>query len=96
MRISLDTSGGFTGQQLHASMDSDELSALEAFGALQALEELADDPPEAPPVGASQPRYKFTLHRDAGERVVEVVESRVPPVLRPLIAELVRRGRSQT
>lgn len=58
----------------------------------QALDALASAPPAAPTAGASQPRYRLTIHRPSGQQAVEVVESQVTAALRPLLAELTRRA----
>jgi Emfourin len=92
MLVSLERSGGFTGRRVTSSVDTDELSAPQMTEALQALDALASAPPTIPPGGASQPRYRLTVHRASGQQVVEVVESQVPAALRPLLAELMRRG----
>jgi len=92
MLVSLERSGGFTGRRVTSSIDTDELPAPQMTEALQALDALAAAPPVVPPGGASQPRYRLTVHRAAGQQVVEVVESQVPAALRPLLAELMRRG----
>jgi hypothetical protein len=91
MRVSLVSSGGFTGQRLTASVDTDELPQAQVAEALRALEDLASAPPAIPFAGASQPRYRLTLTGDTGERTVELTESQIPSVLRPLITELVNR-----
>lgn len=92
MLVSLERSGGFTGRRVTSSIDTDDLPAPQATDALRALDALASAPPAIPPGGASQPRYRLTVHRASGQQVVEVVESQVPAPLRPLLAELMRRG----
>lgn len=92
MLVSLERSGGFTGRRVTSSVDTDDLPAPQVAEALQALDALASAPSAIPPGGASQPRYRLTVHRAAGEQVVEVAESQVPAALRPLLAELMRRG----
>jgi len=93
MRVSLERSGGFTGQRLTAAIDTDELPAGQKTQALQALDALASAPASAPAASASQPRYRLTIDRSSGEQVVDVLESQVPGALRPLISELMRRAR---
>jgi hypothetical protein len=93
MRVSLVSSGGFTGQRLVASLDTDELPAAQAAEALTALRDLASSPPRIP-AGASLPRYRLTLADDSEERSVEVTESQIPPAVRPMVTELVKRARS--
>jgi len=92
MLVSLERSGGFTGRRVTSSIDTSDLPAPQAAEALRALDTLASAPPPTPPGGASQPRYRLTVHSPSGEQVVEVAESQVPAALRPLIAELMRRG----
>lgn len=92
MLVSLERSGGFTGRRVTSSIDTDDLPAPQATEALQALDALASAPPAVPPGGAGQPRYRLTVHHSSGQQVVEVVESQVPAALRPLLAELLRRG----
>ena len=93
MLVSLERSGGFTGRRLTSSVDTDDLPAPQVTEALQALDALAAASPTIPPSGASQPRYRLTVHRASGQQVVEVAESQVPAARRPLLAELTRRGR---
>jgi hypothetical protein len=92
MLVSLERSGGFTGRRVTSSVDTDDLPAPQVAEALEALDALASAPPAIPVGGASQPRYRLTVHRAAGEQVVEVVESQVPAALRPLLPEQRRRG----
>jgi Emfourin len=92
MLVSLERSGGFTGRRVTSSIDTDDLPAPQATEALRSLDDLASAPPAVPPGGASQPRYRLTVHRASGQQVVEVAESQVPAALRPLLAELMRRG----
>ena len=94
MRVALVGSGGFTGLPLAASVDTDELPHAQAAEAVEALDGLASAPPPIPSASASQPRYRLTVSRDAGEQVVVVTESQIPPALRPLISVLVRRARA--
>jgi emfourin len=96
MLVSLERSGGFTGRRVTSSIDTGELSASQATEALQALDALASAPPAIPPGGASQPRYRLTVHRPSGQQVVEVVESQIPAALRPLLAELMRRPQPES
>lgn len=93
MRISLVSSGGFTGQQLAASLDTDELPTAQVAEALTALKNLASSPPTIPP-GASSPRYRLTFADADEERTVELTESEIPPAVRPMVTELVKRARS--
>jgi hypothetical protein len=95
VHITLLTSGGFTGQRLTASLDTNELPQAQVSEALSALEDLASAPPAIPSAGASQPRYRLTLNTDAVQRTVELTESQIPPALRPLITELVNRARGR-
>jgi hypothetical protein len=96
MHVSLVRSGGFTGQHLTSSVDTDELPQAQATETLRALDALAAAPVAIPSAGASQPRYRLTVLRDDGEQVVELTESQVPSALRPLISELVRRAQART
>lgn len=93
MRISLVSSGGFTGQRLTGSLDTDELPETQASAALTALKELASAPPTIP-AGASLPRYRLTFADAGAERTVEVTESQIPAAVRPIVTELVKRARS--
>jgi hypothetical protein len=94
VHITLLTSGGYTGQRLTASLDTNELPQPQMAEAVRALEDLASAPPSVPSAGASQPRYRLTLTADTGERIVELTESQIPSTLRPLITELVNRART--
>ena len=94
--VSLERSGGFTGQRLTSSVETDELPDAEMTEALRALEALASSPHPAPVIGRSQPLYRLTIHRPAGRQVVEVVESEVPAVMRPLLTELMRRAQARS
>jgi hypothetical protein len=96
MLVSLERSGGYTGQRVTASVETDELPAGQMAEALRALEALASTPPAMPPAGTNQPCYRLTMHRTHGPQVVVVIESQVPAALRPLLAELERRARSQS
>jgi hypothetical protein len=91
--VSLERSGGFTGRRTTSAVDTDELTGAQMAEALRALEALASAPPTSPPSGPSQPRYRVTLHRSSGPQVVDMTESQVPPALRPLLTELIRRER---
>ena len=92
MLMSLERSGGFTGRRVSSSIDIDELPAAQVTEALHALDELRAAPPAVPAGGASQPRYRLTIHRESGPQVVELLESQVPAALRPVLAELMKRG----
>ena len=91
--VSLERSGGFTGQRLTSSIETDELPDAERAEALQALERLVSAQPAASSAARSQPLYRLTVHRPSGRQVVEVFESEVPAGLRPLLTALVRRAR---
>jgi hypothetical protein len=93
MLVSVERSGGFTGQRVTSSMDIGELPAEQAAGVLLAFDTLASAPPSPVPAAASQPRYRLTVHRASGQQVVDVLESQVPAALRPLLTELMRRAR---
>jgi hypothetical protein len=93
MLVSLERSGGFTGQRVTSSVDTDELNAGQVAEALQALDALASAPVAAANVAASQPRYHLTVHRASGDQVVDVLEAQIPAALRPLLSELMRRAR---
>jgi hypothetical protein len=93
MLVSVERSGGFTGQRVTSSMDLDELPAEQVAGALQALDALVRAPAAPAPAAPSQPRYRLTVHRASGQQVVDVAESQVPSALRPLLTELMRRAR---
>jgi len=92
MLVSLERSGGFTGQRVTSSVDTDDLNAGQVTEALQAIDALASAPAGAN-VAASQPRYHLTIHRASGDQVVDVLEAQVPAALRPLLSELMRRAR---
>jgi hypothetical protein len=94
--VSLERSGGFTGQRLTSSIETDELSGPEMAEALQALEALVSAPPATRAAVRSQPRYRLTIHGPSGQHMVELVESEVPAVIRPLLTELTRRARPVT
>jgi hypothetical protein len=91
--VSLERSGGFTGQRLTSSIETDDLPDAERTEALQALETLVSARPATAPAVRSQPLYRLTIHRPSGRQVVEVAESEVPAGLRPLLTALVRRAR---
>jgi hypothetical protein len=92
MLVSLERSGGFTGRRVTSCIDTDELPAPQVTEALHALDEFGAAPPGAQAGGASQPRYRLTIHRESGPQVVELLESQVPAALRPVLAELLKRG----
>ena len=91
MLVEMESGGGYAGVRLRSSVDTDELPQAQTSGVAAALDALAatGSPPATP-----QPRYRLTVHRPAGVQVVEVVEPDVPPALRPLLVELIRRARS--
>jgi hypothetical protein len=88
--VTLQSRGGYTGQRLTSSVDTAELPAAQMSEALRALETLAST---EPPAASPQPRYQLTVHHPSGVQVVEVVEPHVPPAMRPLLTELMRRAR---
>jgi hypothetical protein len=93
--VSLERSGGFTGQRLTSSVETEELPGAEMTEALRALEAFASSAQTTRSAAApSQPLYRLTIHRPSGQQVVEVAESEVPAAMRPLLAELVRRARA--
>jgi hypothetical protein len=93
--VSLERSGGFTGQRLTSSVETEELPGVEMTEALRALEAFASSARTTQSAAVpSQPRYRLTLHRPSGQQVVEVAESEVPAAMRPLLTELVRRARA--
>jgi len=94
--VSLERSGGFTGQRLTSSVETEELPGAEMTEALRALEALASAARTAHPAAPSQPLYRLTIQRPSGRQVVEVAESEVPAVIRPLLAELMRRARPRS
>jgi hypothetical protein len=94
VRVLLESSGGFAGLLLNSSLDTEELPPEQMAEAMQALEELASARPPVPPGGTTLPRYRLTaITGAASPLVVELTESQVPPALRPLISELMRRAR---
>jgi hypothetical protein len=95
MIVSLERSGGFTGQRLTSSVETEELPGAEMTEALRALEAFASSARTTRPAAVpSQPLYRLTIHRPSGRQVVEVAESEVPAAMRPLLTELVRRARA--
>ncbi|MCA2223659.1 protealysin inhibitor emfourin [Nonomuraea aurantiaca] len=84
MRVTLETSGGFTGLRRTATLDTD----LD-----ESLDDLLRHLGSAEPSSSSQPRYRLTVHRPTGDQVAELTESEVPAALRPLLAELLRHAR---
>ncbi len=70
MLVSLERSGGFTGQRVTSSVDTDELHAGQVTEALQAVDALASASAglAAANVAASQPRYHLTVHRARASR----------------------------
>lgn len=102
MKLTMIRSGGFTGQRLVVTVDTDDLDVGEPQGsnlrsAVEALTELAASSPAAAGLdpsapGAAQPRYRFILHVRPTEQVLELPESQVPPALRPLISALSQRA----
>ncbi|WP_219462640.1 protealysin inhibitor emfourin [Nonomuraea rhizosphaerae] len=95
MRVTLQTSGGFTGRRLHASLDTDDPAHLRALAQLPAQQLSGGQPPAdqlAERPGSAQPRYRLTVHHPDGDQVSELTESTVPPALRPLLAQLLRNA----
>jgi hypothetical protein len=89
--VTFESSGGYAGLRLTSSLETEELPEPQADEALEALEELASAPP---PAAGPQPRYRLTVHRPSGVQLVDLVEPHVPPAVRPLLTELMRRARS--
>ncbi|MFG1965387.1 protealysin inhibitor emfourin [Nonomuraea sp. NPDC049028] len=87
MRVTLETSGGFTGLRRTATLDTDLDEAVDDL-----LRHLGSGAATEPP-GSSQPRYRLTVHRPTGDQVTELTESEVPAALRPLLTELLRHAR---
>jgi predicted oxidoreductase len=97
MLVTLETSGGYAGLRMTSSVETDELPAAEMAEALRTLETIASESPaSAPSAGTSLPRYRLTVHWPSGPQVVDVVETRVPAALRPLLVELTRRTRPKS
>jgi hypothetical protein len=92
--VSLERSGGYTGKRLTSSVETGELPGAEMTEALRALEAFASSARTARSAAPSQPLYRLTLHRPSGQQVVVMAESEVPAVIRPLLAELMRRARA--
>jgi hypothetical protein len=90
MLVTFESSGGYAGLRLTSSVETDELPAAPMAEALQALETLTST---GPPTRTPQPRYHLTVHRPSGVQTIDVVEPNIPPALRPLLAELIRRAR---
>lgn len=95
MHVSLVGSGGFTGQRLSASVDTDELPPGQRIEALEALESLVATPPPTGSGGAGQPRYQLTVQPGEQEQIVELTESQIPSALRPLVTELLKRAQTR-
>ncbi|WP_250283537.1 protealysin inhibitor emfourin [Frankia sp. CiP1_Cm_nod2] len=94
MRVEFERSGGFAGLVLHAVLDTSELDPEQAGQAEAALDTLGWDQPATPPQGADLYQYRFTVTDAAGRRRSAVLnELQVPAALRPLVRELVARGR---
>lgn len=87
MRVTLETSGGFTGLRRHATLDTDLDDDLRTLlAALSAAE------PAATPATSAQPRYRLTVHHPTGDQTTELTEPNIPTALRPLLTELLRRA----
>jgi hypothetical protein len=95
MHISFESSGGFAGLRWSSSLDTKELPPEQAAHTVRELEELASAPPAPSAGGSSLPRYRLTIAGATGPQVVELTEAQVPPSLRPLINELMRRARTR-
>jgi hypothetical protein len=87
MRVTLETSGGFTGQRRHATLDTDLDDDLQSL-----LADLSATEPAGAPAPSAQPRYRLTVHHPTGDQITELTESEVPATLRPLLTELLRRA----
>lgn len=85
MRVTLETSGGFTGLRRHATLDTDLDDDLRSL-----LTSLSAAEPA--PATSAQPRYRITVHHPTGDQITELTESQVPAALRPLLTELLRRA----
>ncbi|MBT2225403.1 protealysin inhibitor emfourin [Nonomuraea sp. NEAU-A123] len=87
MRVTLETSGGFTGLRRHATLDTDLNDDLQSL-----LAGLSAAEPAGAPAASAQPRYRLTVHHPTGDQITELTESEVPAALRPLLTELLRRA----
>ena len=87
MRVTLETSGGFTGLRRHATLDTDLDDDVARL-----LDTLSAAEPSGSRAASAQPRYRLTVHRPTGDQVTELTEADVPAALRPLLTELLRRA----
>ncbi|WP_149038438.1 protealysin inhibitor emfourin [Kitasatospora sp. MBT63] len=97
VRVSMERSGGFTGLRSAATLDTDALPSAQAAGALDgltALERLAATTPAAAGrPGTALPGYRLTVHWPSGDQLVQLTEPHIPPEVRPLLTELLKRAR---
>lgn len=95
MRVELTRSGGFAGLTLQAALDTDELEPSQASAARDGLASLRwNEPPPPSPRGADFQQYQITVVDEAGQRRSTVLfEPDIPAELRPLVQQLVARGR---
>jgi hypothetical protein len=95
MRVELERSGGFAGLTLRALLDTSELDPDQASAADAALDALDwERPPPPPPRGGDYYQYQLTVTGATGrQRSTVLYEPQVPTALRPLLRQLVARGR---
>jgi len=97
MQIIFERSGGFMGRKVSLSLDLEELPEDQA----QILKRLVDEsgffdlsinPPEkSVPDGFT---YSILINTETNQRTIQVGETNFPPVLRPLLENLMARTRS--
>ena len=92
MRVRVTRRGGLTGVALHATLDTAELSAVDATRAEAALRNLPWDRFPAEPIGADRFRYELVTAEGGHERHVELGETEIPDTLRPLLELLHDHG----
>ncbi len=99
MQIDFERSGGFTGIPLTVSVDTDTLSANEAYELkeLVTVSNFFSQPAKITPStagGADQFSYKLTVKENRRQHTVETNEASAPAMLRPLLQRLTKMARS--
>ena len=97
MQIIFERSGGFMGRKVSLSLDLEELPEDQAKILKRLVDEsgffdLSINPPEK-----SVPdefTYSILINTETNQRTIQVGETNFPPVLRPLLENLMARTRS--
>jgi emfourin len=95
MRVQVTRRGGLTGVTLHATLDTAQLSVVDAARAEVALRGLPWGSVPTEPTGADRFRYEVVTEQGDHQRQVELSETEIPDTLRPLLELLPDHGQAR-